>query len=72
VADIPKPDKIDKIIELLGDLNDEEKDRLVEQLVGQEELLTKLLDELIQQNVDAGGETEDMQGYINFLRRVKE
>jgi len=70
----PEKDKLDKIRELFRGLSEEEKNRFMTEIADDEELMAVLLAILTERNViqeetESEGGTE---GYIDFLRRVKE
>ncbi|MFH1676101.1 MAG: hypothetical protein ABIC40_03665 [bacterium] len=65
-------DAIVKIKELIGNLSDEGIDKLVSEIADNEEILSRLLDYLVDKNNEAGQESNGGTGYINFLRKVKE
>ena len=68
---LPKRNKVEQIVDLYRSLDDAEKEVLVSQLAQEEELLTRLLDLLIEQNADSESDFMEDRGFVDFLRRVR-
>lgn len=67
----PKSDKVDRIVDLYRSLNEDEKEVLVTRIAQEGELLTRLLELLIEQNADSESDFAEGRGFVDFLRRVK-
>ena len=68
---LPERDKVDRIVDIYRSLNDDEKEVLVTRIAQEEELLTRLLGFLIEQNADSESNFTEGSGFVDFLKRVK-
>jgi hypothetical protein len=66
-------EKLKQLLELYKQLSDEEKASLASELAEDDELMTLLLNILTERNqVIENVESDGVEGFINFLRKVKE
>jgi hypothetical protein len=66
-------EKIKQLIDLYRQLSDDEKASFASEIAEDEELMTMLLNILTDKNqVMESGDLNEVEGFINFLRKVKE